>query len=270
VPTSPRSQDLNSLGQYIPSGYATGGNTPANIQFSQTSAFQEIPKNISPSAILNDASTTTSGKKTSEGWSTQATNGIASSSPTEKPGADSQLPDTQGNPASQTNNTQPESGSSEEQWLHSQAHGLARGVLQYPVHSQTPSSGGSHSQNPAVPAFNAPARMSTGAKPRFPDNVLNDSPVEPTSSQASSQNNYICDEKLPVELLHKLTRGSSGCTVEQMEQINRELMQTIWEERSEYNRNKVAIKLGVVFNTTIRDIEAMQSIESPSQPSQRL
>ena len=63
-------------------------------QISQRSAFQEIPHGTSPSDLINDASTTTSGKKTStDGWSTQATNGIGhgaqTSSPIEKPGRDS-------------------------------------------------------------------------------------------------------------------------------------------------------------------------------------
>lgn len=274
-PTSEPSQGRNPPGQQwsnIPhgqsnlSGYATGANT----QISQRSDFQEIPLDVSPSAMLNDASTTTSGKKTSQAWSTQATNGISSSSPVEKPGADSQLPDTQGNATSQPNNTQPDSGSSEEQWPHSQAHGLARGALQHTYTSQTPSSGSSLSQHPAVPPFNAPSVNPTSAKPKFPDNVLNDSPVEITSSQASSQKDLItCDEYFLDNLLKDLTEGSSGCSVEQLEQINRELMETIWEMRGEYNRNLVAVRLGTVFNETIGDIENAQSVEPPSQPSQQ-
>jgi hypothetical protein len=275
VQTSQPSQEMHPPGQQlsnIPRGqsntsaYATGGDT----QISQRSGFQEIPHDVSPTAIINDASTTTSGKKTSEGWSTQATNGISSSSPVEKPGADSQLPDTQGNP-SQQNNTQPDSGSSEEQWPHSQAHGLARGALVQTYPSQTPSSGSSYSVNPAVLAFNAPSRLtSAGRKPTGFANILNDSPVEPTSSQASSQKDLItCDEYFLDQLLKQLTEGSSGCSVEQLEQINRELMETLWEMRGEYNRNRVAAKLGDVFNETITDIEEMQKVLQASQPSQQ-
>ena len=244
------------------SAYATGANT----QISQRSALQEIPHDVSPTAIINDASTTTSGKKTSEGWSTQATNGISSSSPVEKPGADSQLPDTQGNPSQ---NTQPESGSSEEQWPHSQAQGLLRGVLPQTYHSQTPSSGSSNSQNPAVPAFNAPTRLTSVRKPTGFANILNDSPIEPTSSQASSQKELIIDEYFLENLLKQLVDGSSGCSVEQLEQINRELMETLWELRGEYNRNRVAAKLCDVFNETIGDIEEMQKVLQASQPSQQ-
>jgi hypothetical protein len=249
-----------------PSNYATGVNT----QTSQRSGFQEIPHDLSPSALINDASTTTSGKKTSEGWSTQATNGISgqSSSPGDKSGHDSQLPDTQRNSQSQQGNTQGET-SSDEPWPHSQAHGLARGALVQAYPSQTPSSGSSYSQNPAVPPFNAPRRLSsTVKKPASMANILNDSPIEPTSSQASSQKDIIIDEYFLEDLLRRLTEGTSGCSIDQLEQINRELMETLWTMRGEYNRNRVAAKLVEVFNNTITDIEDMQKVLQASQPSQ--
>lgn len=278
VQTSQTLQDMQPPGQQwtnIPRGqsntsaYATGGNT----QISQRSGFQEIPHDVSPTAMINDASTTTSGKKTSEGWSTQATNGISypgSSSPGDKPYVDSQLPDTQGIPPSQQNNTQPDSESSEEQWPHSQAHGLARGSLIQTYNSQTPSSGSSSSQNPAVPAFNAPSRVSTaGRKPTGFANILNDSPVDLTSSRTSSEKERVtCDDFFVDNLLKVLMDGSSGCSVEQLEQINRELMETLWEMRGEHNRNLVAGTLGNVFNDTITDIEEMQRVLQASQTSQ--
>lgn len=70
------------------------------------------------------------------------------------------------------------------------------------------------------------------------------------------------------ELLRKLTEESSGCSVEQLEQINRELMEKLWEMRGEWNRDKVAVELQGVFNETISDIEEMQKVLQPSQPSQ--
>ena len=56
--------------------------------------------------------------------------------------------------------------------------------------------------------------------------------------------------------------------MEQLEQINRELMETLWEMRGEYNRNRVAARLGDVFNETILDIEEMQRVLQASQPLQ--
>jgi ATPase family AAA domain-containing protein 2 len=245
-----------------PSNLSNLGTRP-NTQVSQRSAFQEIPHDTSPRDLINDASTTTSGKKTSDGWSTQATNGIShqnSSSPVERPGQDSELPDTQRNTQTDT---------SSEEWAHSQAHGLARGNLRQSYPSQTPSSGSQPSQNPAVPSFNAPPRMpAPKSRPAGLANLLNDSPVEPTSSQASSQKDLIMDGYFVDDLLKRLVEGSSGCSIEQLEQINRELMETLWRLRGEYNRNQVASALVAVFNETITDIEEMQRVLQASQPSQ--
>lgn len=268
IPLQPPNQQWPAMppGASNPSNHATGGNT----QISQRSAFQEISHGTSPSALINDASTTTSGKKTSELWSTQATNGISgqSASPVERPGHDSQLPDTQRNPDSQQGTNQGDA-SSDEPWPHSQAHGLARGNLIQPYPSQTPSSGGASSQNPAAPRFEAPPRQSlTVKKPTAMANILNDSPVEP-ASQASSGKETIIDEFFLQDLLKRLTEGSSGCSIEQLEQINRELMSTLWEMRGDYNRNRVAAQLVQVFNETITDIEDMQRVLQASQLSQQ-
>ena len=250
------------------SNLATVGGT---TQVSQRSGFQEIPHDTSPSQLINDASTTTSGKKTSDGWSTQATNGIShpDSSPVDKLNQDSQLPDTQRNPESQE--SAPQGGSSsDDQWPHSQAHGLARGTLVQTFPSQTPSSGSQPSQNPALPPFaTAPARLAQSRhKPTSMANILNDSPVEPNSSQVSSEKDLIVDENWFDEILNKLTDGSSGCSVEQLEQINRELMECLWKHRGDYNRTSVAYELTLVFNNTIRDIEEMQKVLKASQESQ--
>lgn len=244
-----------------PSNLSNIGTTRPNTQISQISAFQEISHDTSPRDLLNDASTTTSGKKTSDGWSTQATNGINnqnSSSPVDRPGHDSELPDTQRNTQTDT---------SSEEWAHSQAHGLARGNLRQSYPSQTPSSGSQPSQNPAVPSFSAPPRMPVPkSRPAGFANLLNDSPVEPTSSQSSSQKDLIIDDFFVDDLLKRLVEGSSGCSIEQLEQINRELMETLWKLRGEYNRNQVASSLASVFNDTILDIEEMQRVLQASQP----
>lgn len=241
----------------IASGHST---TRPNTQISQISAFQEISHDTSPRDLLNDASTTTSGKKTSDGWSTQATNGISnqnSSSP-DRPAHEVELPDTQRNTQTDT---------SSEEWAHSQAHGLARGNLQQSYPSQASSSGSQPSQTPAVPSFSAPPRMpAPKSRPAGLANLLNDSPIEPTSSQASSQKDLIVDDCFVDDLLKRLVEGSSGCSIEQLEQINRELMETLWKLRGEYNRNQVVNSLASVFNETITDIEEMQRVLQASQP----
>ncbi|KAL3419413.1 Tat-binding protein-like protein 7 [Phlyctema vagabunda] len=255
-----------------PSAASAGRNT----QLSQRSIFQQIGHDTSPTSLLNDASTTTSGKKTSDGWSTQATNGMGnrhSISPSEKSGQDSQLPDTQrdasqrdtGSSSQRETGPSDQTSSSQDQWPHSQAQGLARGTLVH-NYSQTPSSASQvNSQTPAVPHFNAPSRTSM-SRPAGLANILNDSPVEPTSSQASSVKELVVEEYFVEDMLRKLVEGSSGCSIEQLEQINRELMDTLWRMRGEYNRTTVAKALLDIFNETIADMEQMQKIAQASQP----
>ncbi|KAL2074476.1 hypothetical protein VTL71DRAFT_8254 [Oculimacula yallundae] len=232
-----------------------------NTQLSQRSVFHEMSNDTSPADFINYASTTTSGKKTSEGWSTQATNGIShndSSSPVERAGVDSELPDTQGNTQNDT---------SSEEWAHSQAQAIARGHLNQLLPSQTPSSGSQQSQPPAVPPFSAGPRMPVSkSRPSGFANLLNDSPIEPTSSQASSQKDIIIEESFVEDLIRRLVDETSGCSIEQLEQINRELMETLWKMRGEYNRNKVIAGLATMFTETITDIEEMQKVLAASQP----
>ncbi|KAH8815666.1 hypothetical protein F5884DRAFT_696194 [Xylogone sp. PMI_703] len=232
-------------------------NSFQHTQISQRSAFQEISHDMSPMALINDASTTTSGKKTSDGWSTQATNGISilsSSSPGGGPGTDSQLPDTQRN----SQHTQGET-SSDEQWLHSQVHGLGRGNIQY--NSQSPSSGSQGVSQPPVPTFPRASK----SRPSGMANLLHDSPIESNPSDTSTQREFILDEFFVEDMLKRLTEGSSGCSIEQLEQINRELMDKLWQLRGEYNRTKVAAEMMSVFNEVIVDIEGMQRILQASQ-----
>ncbi|TGO60013.1 hypothetical protein BCON_0039g00440 [Botryotinia convoluta] len=264
-PALPRQQwpPKSAMAPSSMSNVATGFN-------SQRSAWQEISHDTPISALMNNASPTSSGKKTSEAttskrtsanWSTQATNGTrpGASSPIDGQRHDADLLDTQRysqNPSTQNTNVAEGERSSNEEWLHSQAHALARGHLGFP--SQTPSTRNSQDK-PPVPPFNAPSRNSQD------NGVTDDSLVEASSTQSSSQKTYIFNEFLVNELLDKLTDGSSGCSIEQLEQIYRELMDYIWKMRGEWNRSTICVGLTRVFNDTILDIEAMQKVGKPSQ-----
>ncbi|APA10561.1 hypothetical protein SS1G_12639 [Sclerotinia sclerotiorum 1980 UF-70] len=269
-PALPRQQwpPKISMAPSSSSNRATGFN-------SQRSAFQEISHDASLNALINNASPTTSGKKTSEtttskrassNWSTQATNGTrpGASSPIDGQRPDADLPETQRlsqNLSTQTTNVAEGEKSSGEEWLHSQAHALARGHLGFP--SQTPSTHNSQ-ERPPVPHFDAPSRPSA-FKPSQSSGAADDSLIEANYTQSSSPKEYIMTEYYAIELLEKFTDGSSGCSIEQLEQIYRELMDYIWKMRGEWNRNQICVRLTGVFNETILDIEAMQKVSKPSQ-----
>ncbi|KAI1376830.1 AAA-domain-containing protein [Hypoxylon crocopeplum] len=226
-----------------------GGTTGGTNQISQVSAVQSLPPGISPSALLNDASTTKTSDPSnrSSNFSTQATNGVhhEQSSPVEN------IPDTQPftGPSQAT--------SSDDQWPHSQAHGLLRGYIPQPGSFQ-----GSHVQ--ASPAGGKSSHAPSVA------NLLNDpSPDEQSQSQrqsgSSASQQVEMDEVQAQFFLEQVTERTSGCTIEQLQQIYREMMVELWKTRGEHNRMKVLNSVTRVFNDAIHDIESIQGLLQPSQ-----
>jgi hypothetical protein len=246
---------------------ATAGTT----QVSQVSAITTVPHGMSPSAIANDASTTkTSDPSTgrdSGPWNTQMTHGLHNSNPEQQ----SQMPDTQPQYNMQSGPSQgPSQSTSDSQWAHSQAHGLARGILKSRADQVSPTS----SQVP--PAYH------DGKKPAAASaalgNILNSDESSRGShgtgqsslrnsgvSTSSSQPQVVIDEAGLDVFLNQIATSTSGCTIEQLEQIYRELMDEIWKTRHEWNRMKVLSGLKAVFNDTIADIEALQGLDQSSQ-----
>lgn len=223
----PRSLDTSAM--------ATPGHT---TQISQVSAVQSLPHGVSPSALANDASTTRTSDPSnrSSNLSTQLTNGEADN-----------IPDTMSWPQSQAPPT-----SSDEQWLHSQARDLLK-------ESQPRFSQGSQSQS-------SPSAAKSSHAPSMA-NLLNDPLEEGSQSELQSQKTpqvELSDTSAEV-LLAELTKRTSGCTIEQLEQINRDLMSTLWETRGEHNRVKVYNLITRVFNETMHDILEMQKIFQSSQ-----
>ncbi|KAK7908663.1 Tat-binding-like protein 7 [Apiospora marii] len=228
---------------------ATPGGTTTHI--SQMSAVQSLPPGVSPSALVNDAATTktTDPSNRSSNWSTQVTNGVHHGPPS------SPIPDTQEfamMPASQTT-------SSDEPWPHSQAQGLARGIIHAPAAST-----GSRSQT-------SPGKPKSSHAPSSMANLLNDpAPDEESQSQRQSGGSAASaqveiDETSAVFFLEELTKRTSGCTIEQLEQLTREMMAEVWNTRGECNRMKVLHSVTRVFNDAIDDIEYTQQVQKPSQ-----
>jgi hypothetical protein len=68
-----------------------------------------------------------------------------------------------------------------------------------------------------------------------------------------------------VEQLHQqLTQRTSGCSVEQLEQINTQLMDCLWRMRGEWDRTKVAVAVKDTFNGVLEDMQN-QEFSSMSQ-----
>ncbi|KHN99572.1 ATPase, AAA-type, core [Metarhizium album ARSEF 1941] len=228
-------------------------------QISQRSAVTALPPGVSPSAVLNDASTTkTSDPSThrSSNLSTQLTNGNHGAQQSSGGGEqDAELLDTLLLPSQAT--------PSDEAWHYPHAHGLARGQRAPGTTNVT----GSQVSTPSQ------ARRSSGQ----PGDALAQPSQEQQSQEVAGLRYTGSSASQPPEvessidnLLHVLTDGTSGCTIEQLEQINRELMDEIWKSRHEWNRHAVVVHLGGVFNDVISDIEQTQGLGSLSQRESNL
>lgn len=243
------SQDLNTNTQHqfqTPSRI----DTQTQTQKSQASGRTFMAPNSNPQEYHNSASTTTntSGHKTSDRSSgaklTQSTNGATPAggvnfSEMIPHASGSELPDTQGLSSSyyQCHCIQPFSANlspvAEVHYSSSQ-----------PSNSQ-PSQ--AVSQHPPM----APPRHTTNL-----GLLLNDDTAEPQ---------LIIDEKQVSEFHELIVAQTSGCSLEQLEQINAALMEAIWKQRAEWNRNVVLHNVKDAFNDIMADIQAMQAILKSSQ-----
>ncbi|KAL5402642.1 hypothetical protein PMIN06_000523 [Paraphaeosphaeria minitans] len=250
------SQDLDAHTRHhefqTPSGMGT------QTQKSQMPARTFIAAHSYPHDYHNSASTTTSGKKTSDRssgarfstqYNTQSTNGTGPAGAPDfsemapQPGG-SQLPDTQGLSNS---------------YISSLPLCPAPAKSFFP--SEFPSEDASSQAPPSQASSHSHHDMPAPAVPRGPSAItaiLNEHDEEPHPQ-------LLLDEQQLANLHDLLVSSSSGCSLEQLEQINASLMETIWEDRREWNRNKVVHHVGEAFNTIIRDIDEMQKLQRQSQ-----
>lgn len=245
---------------------AAGG--PNTQPISQTSALTSLPPGVSPSAVLNEASTTndpSTTNRSSGNWSTQATNGYHTDMDIDGPLLDTQPPGS--HPSGPSQHT----GSSNSPWFPSQADAMAHGRLSNLGYS------GTHGEQTSPTSSQAPTEQRTPATSRMGlPNLLNDTGLSETPSSirnsggsattttTSSQLPIVHEEEIRA-FQRELTERTSGCTIEQLEQINRELMDHIWTSKHEWNRMKVLNQLAQIFNETIRDIEEEQGVAQSSQ-----
>jgi len=80
------------------------------------------------------------------------------------------------------------------------------------------------------------------------------------------QRSIILDHGTVDDFHRQLLHNSSGLSVEQLEQVHAAMMEVVWRERGEWNRNHVLVKTQMAFNETIKDIENCQMVLGPSQP----
>jgi len=201
------------------------------------------------SMIINYASTTTSGKRTSDG--------TANSQPHSHPysnhsnGYSVPLPINQPPPVDQP--TWGDFGT------------LPKGDSQLPPTQVLQFSQGQQSSQEQY----TPGQASQGIAitPIFPFSQADSSPASvPNPSQVFSVappavRKLKCSEVRMSETHNKLVKATSGYTVEQLEQVNAALMDHVWKSKTNFNRDEVAkTAWEEVFEDVSKDIEEMQKL----------
>ncbi|KAJ5312883.1 hypothetical protein N7508_003713 [Penicillium antarcticum] len=209
--------------------------------FSQRGPMTPMAPGSQPNDYTNEASTTqtTSDKKSSEYLSNQQYN-------TQSPNASKfEYPDL---------TSYPDRVSQEDHLPDTQQGGSSQPSPQprddFDGNDTLDNSGFTGSQfKPQPPLFDAPNMQ------RNDQSALNEEPHEP----------LVLDLDIIAKLHNSLTLMTSGFSVEQLEQVNTNLMDSVWHMRAEWNRNNVANALSKRFNDVMEDMQEMQDIGSPSQ-----
>ena len=240
----PDSQDLSTM-NHTDIQFQTPSRLDTQTQKSQLPGRTFIPPGSFHQDYHNSASTTTSGNQTSKRSSdnkfSQSTNGAA---PAGAPDFAGMMPSASG--GSQLPDTQGALDSFESRFTVSPpiecTTDLSRDLEQPFANTQLSNSQPSQSSMPA------PA-------PRHAVDI----------SAILNEPQLLLDVDSLNILQHKLVRLTSGCSLEQLEQINAALMDAIWQHRQDYNRNVVVKKVADAFDSIIVDIQAMQNIRKLSQ-----
>lgn len=204
--------------------------SPGPTQPSQRSAVTSLPPGVPPSAVANDASTTKtsdlSSKQGLSNWGTPQTNGNSSQGRD-----DPDIPDTFPTVPGQTPTPQ-----SQEPWPHSQIPGLAADIISAASSLARPISS-SQLQGSGEPKLQPPS-------PSQPKEL------EPYVAQLED---YVADH-------------TSGFSVEQLEQINREMMDKLWQSRNEWNRLNAYYSVKGIFDRVLAEMESLQQAPLGSSP----
>ncbi|KAF5661543.1 26S proteasome subunit [Fusarium heterosporum] len=246
-------QAISEMGPPPKSHDQTSAVQAGMTQISQKSVVTTLPPGVSPSAVINEASTTKTSDPSTHRSSnfSQMTNGGHAENRGVDDDSQVDIPDTL---LIAGHNT-----SGEDSWLHSQAQAQAAAggnVMPGSQVSVSPSSQRTTSQFKAQTVGGMANILNENNSDEHPS-------VRNSGSSTSASQPFTAGE---VDgFLQNVTESTSGCTIEQLEQINRELMDEIWRTRNEWNRSRVLDQVVAVFNRTMEDIEAYQGMGPPSQ-----
>ncbi|KAK5052586.1 hypothetical protein LTR84_002451 [Exophiala bonariae] len=212
---------------------------------SQTGPFTPMPAGSIAAEFQNDASTTQSSDKRMSSGDREQGN-TQGSGPNlymleerRSAGVGSDIPDTQDNP------------------LYSQGSPPSDNATHLrPIDQPSSSQGQQGLSQPPVPPFDAHTSTQQTHRPSSQIlDLLNPSP-QPNLIQVEQRNLT----NFQMEVADKTT----GLSVEQLEQVNSVLMDTLWQTRGEWDRGKVLAEVGKAFNNVMTDMQESGQDFGPS------
>ncbi|RPB10252.1 AAA-domain-containing protein [Morchella conica CCBAS932] len=254
VPATPHSRmdprlDMDS--SWVPFPSQQSGSNRAATQLTQMSAASGASVGLTPfnngiggsgsNMVLNYASSTTSGQRTSDGAQQRSTNhsnsnGTQNSNSFINPNLEPVFPNPEQND-SQLPDTQIVASSSSD--LNSSQSLASQSTPRFSIESQA----GSLSQGSQFGSFTAPPIFELPA-PKAPKLILDNERID--------------------NIHHRLSESTSGYSVEQLEQVNAAMMDAIWKSRILWNRNEVADKAMEAFEEVDKDIREFQQVMTAS------
>lgn len=226
---------------------------------SQKGTMTPMAPGSQPNDYSNDASTTqtTSDKKNSGPSNTHSFllrhEGPDLTSYPDRASGDDHLPDTQQGESSYNSTQQQHPLTGIEEFA--SQHGDTNHSQQ---HQKPHSNSGTQ---PPVPAFDAPSRPQQQEQEQQQNHTTN----SVVNNDDKPGGELVIDHEYVQQLHDQLTQRTSGCSVEQLEQINTCLMDVVWKMRGEWNRTKVAFALIEAFNEVLEDMQSLQEFGPISQ-----
>lgn len=96
------------------------------------------------------------------------------------------------------------------------------------------------------------------------NSILNDPAPGSSRALTTVEPRLLIDHAYCSNLLEALVNDTSGCGVEQLEQIHSALMSEIWRTRDQWDRARVARKAGDILNEVLEDIRVCQGMATGS------
>ena len=96
------------------------------------------------------------------------------------------------------------------------------------------------------------------------NSLLNDPAPGLSRALTTTQPRLVLDHAYTSNLHEALVNDTSGCSVEQLEQIYSALMSEIWKSRDQWDRSKVARTVNIVLHEVLEDIRDCQGMQTGS------